>query len=101
MKQAGASDHRRVVGREPGRRREHLDPPRLESFPHRRDECRVTRDSPAEDDARTTELPRGASGLLDERIDDRILERARDRRAAVLEIRRLHRGEHRCFETAE
>ena len=81
MKQSGARDHRRVVGREARRRREDLDPARLESFPHRGDERRVARDAAAEHDARAAELPRGAGGLLDERVDQRVLKRARDRAA--------------------
>ena len=56
VKEAGARDHRRVVGREARRGREYLDPARLESFPHGGDERRIARHAAAEHDAAATEL---------------------------------------------
>src|SRR5262249_24972502 len=103
MEQTGTRDHRGIVGREARRRRIHSYPALLESCAHRGDQRSVARDAAAEHDAVAPELASRAQGLLDERVDERILKRARDGGALRVDAVTggLYRVEHGRLESAE
>ena len=102
MKETGSGDHGRIIGREPRRWGEDLDTASGESFPHGGDERRVARDPATEHDSAAPELANRASGFLDERIDQRVLERAGNCAALRVEIDGGFHGVECCgLETAE
>src|SRR5688572_10471651 len=76
--QARTADHRRIVGREPGRRGEDGGTGHRCPLPGRRHERAVARNTAAEHDAPPPMRARGAKRLLAQRLDERILERSRE-----------------------
>src|SRR5258708_1536689 len=78
VKESRASDHGRVVGRQTRAGRKHRRTSAAHAHLHCGDQRRVPGYSAAEHDACAAECLRGAPRLLHERLDERIMETARD-----------------------
>ena len=86
--ESGARDHRRVVGREPRRRREDLAPASPSRSRIAATSVRLHATPPPSTIRGRPRNSRGARRLLDERLDERILKRARDAGTIALDVRR-------------